>query len=236
MLELLHLSLMGKRGPKPKGKVKIEWSSDFAYAIGLIATDGCVSPSGRHIVFVSSETEQITNFMKALDISNPVSATRSTFTGKMVPRVQFSDVRFWEFLVSIGITPAKSKTIGKVQIPSAFFFDFLRGSHDGDGTFYSYWDPRWRSSFMYYLVFGSASKEHLLWIQDTLRGLAGVFGHITGKGRGRTIYQLKYAKAESFTIIKKMYYSRAVICLSRKRKKIEEALREDKLDKVARVL
>jgi len=29
---------MGLRGPKPKGKVKLEWSANFAYAIGLLAT------------------------------------------------------------------------------------------------------------------------------------------------------------------------------------------------------
>ena len=31
---------MGKPGPKPKGYVNTKWSSDFGYAIGLIATDG----------------------------------------------------------------------------------------------------------------------------------------------------------------------------------------------------
>lgn len=227
---------MGKRGPKPKGKVKIEWSPDFAYAIGLIATDGCLSPSGRHIIFVSKDEEQIQNYMKALRIKNAISFSRSTFTGELTPRVQFGDVLFWGFLIGIGITPAKSKTIGELKIPKKYFFDFLRGSHDGDGSFHSYWDPRWRSSFMYYLIFGSASKEHLLWIQSTIRRLLGVSGHITGRGRERTVYQLKYAKKEALKIIGKMYYSRAVTCLSRKRRKIEKALAEDKLDKVARVL
>jgi hypothetical protein len=31
---------MGKMGPKPKGKVKIKWSANFAYAIGLLTTSG----------------------------------------------------------------------------------------------------------------------------------------------------------------------------------------------------
>ncbi len=30
---------MGKRGAKPQGKVKIKWSPNFAYAVGLITTD-----------------------------------------------------------------------------------------------------------------------------------------------------------------------------------------------------
>ena len=215
---------MGKRGPKPKGKVKIEWCADFAYAIGLIATDGCLSKDGRHILFVSKDIEQINNYLKALRISNVVGSSRSTYTGEYIPRVQFGDVLFYNFLLSIGLTPAKSKTLGALDVPQKYFFDFLRGLHDGDGSFYSYWDPRWKSSFMYYLIFGSASKVHILWLQNILQKRLGISGHITGKGKARTVYQLKYAKQESLKVIKKMYYSEAVTCLSRKRQKIEKAL------------
>lgn len=218
---------MRKRGPKPKGKVKIEWSSNFAYAIGLIATDGCLSGDGRHVTFVSNDSEQINNYLKALCITNIVGSSKSTYTGRYVPRVQFSDVSFYQFLLSIGLTPAKSKTLGAVDVPGKYFFDFLRGLHDGDGSFYSYFDPRWRSSFMYYLVFGSASKVHILWLQAALKEMLGIKGHITGKGKARTVYQLKYAKQESLKVIKRMYYSEAVICLSRKRRKIEKALEKD---------
>lgn len=46
---------------KPKGKVKIEWNENFAYAIGLIVTDGSLSIDGRHINFTSKDLEQIQN-------------------------------------------------------------------------------------------------------------------------------------------------------------------------------
>jgi len=39
---------------------------------------------------------------------------------------------------------------------------------DGDGCFYSYWDKRWRSSFIFYLSFCSASKKFLEWLQKML--------------------------------------------------------------------
>ena len=51
---------------KPKGKVKIEWSPDFAYAIGLITTDGNLSPDGRHVNFTSKDLELIKNFHRGL--------------------------------------------------------------------------------------------------------------------------------------------------------------------------
>lgn len=215
---------MVKRGPKPKQRVRIEWSSDFAYAIGLLATDGNVSPDGRHIVFVSNDIEQLMNFQGALGIKTNVVYVRSGYTNRRSPRVQFSDAQFWNFLNSIGIMPNKSKIIGQVHIPEQYFFDFLRGCIDGDGSFYSYFDPRWKSSFMFYLVLASASKRFIYWIQSEIGSRLGVMGHITTNA-SKEIFQLKYAKTESLKIIKNMYYSGSAINLSRKRKKIEEALK-----------
>lgn len=85
--------------------------------------------------------------------------------GIFCTHVQFSDVLFHQFLISIGITPAKSKTIGIIKIPKKYFFDFLRGCFDGDGSFYSYYDKRWKSSFMFYLTLASASQDFINWIR-----------------------------------------------------------------------
>jgi len=57
---------MGKRGIKPLGKVRLQWSPEFAYAIGLIVTDGNLSPDGRHIAFTSKDRELIDNFQRSL--------------------------------------------------------------------------------------------------------------------------------------------------------------------------
>lgn len=221
---------MGKRGPKPKGKVKIEWSSDFAYAVGLLVTDGCLSPDGRHIVFVSADIEQLHNFQTALQVNVEISSTRSGYDGRQTTRIQFSDVRFYEFLLSLGLTPNKSKTIGKISVPKELFFDFLRGCYDGDGCLYSYWDPRWKSSYMFYLVLASASKKFIDWVRLELEKRTGVHGHISRDGRKST-YQLKYAKRESLKIIKNMYYSESVLCLTRKKQKIFKAIEEAGIDK-----
>lgn len=215
---------MAQRGPKPKGKVKIRWSSDFAYALGLFATDGCLSGSERHIIFVSKDVEQLQNFIQALRIEVPISYTLSGFTGKKIPRIQFGDVLFCDFLKSIGFTSNKTKTIGKIDIPDKYFFDFLRGHMDGDGCTYSYWDSRWKSSFMFYTTFVSASRSHIDWIQGQIERLAGVHGHISYAKKG-TVFQLRYAKKESLVLLKKLYPSRKVRCLSRKRLKIEKTLR-----------
>jgi hypothetical protein len=211
---------MGKRGSKPK-RESITWSSEIAYAVGLLVTDGSLSIDGRHIDLTSKDVEQLENFMKCIGVNVKIGTKKSEKTESVVHRVQFGDVTLYNFLLSIGLTPNKTKTLGAVKVPKKYFFDFLRGLHDGDGCFYSYQDLRWKNSLMFYLVFASASQAHIFWLQKTLEKYLGVNGHIT-KGKG--VLQLKYAKSESKKIIAKMYHRSDVVALSRKRLKIKEVL------------
>jgi hypothetical protein len=48
---------MGKKGPKPKRIIKEKWNANLAYAIGLIATDGCLSSDGLLIDLTSKDRE-----------------------------------------------------------------------------------------------------------------------------------------------------------------------------------
>ena len=222
---------MGKRGVKAKGKVKIRWSPDFAYGLGLLVTDGCLYRRGTYVNFTSKDKELIEHFLKAFSLSCRVGKKSSrSKQEKKYFFVQFGDIRFGAFLQGIGITENKTKTIGELAIPEKYFFDFLRGHLDGDGCTYSYFDPRWRSSFMFYTVFVSASKEHIEWLRSLIFKKLGIKGHVTKNGNG-AVHQLKYAKKESLKILKKMYYSDDVLCLSRKREKIREMFVTAGLDK-----
>lgn len=207
----------------PLGKVKIEWSPEFAYAIGFLVTDGCLA-GGRHINFTSKDEEQVKNFTKCLCLDNKIGKkSRGGGSEKKYFVVQFGDILFYKFLISIGITPHKSKTLGAIRVPDEYFFDFLRGHLDGDGTFYSYWDPRWRSSFMFYTVFLSASRVHVEWIRAMIFEKLNIKGHMTITGK-TPMCEVKYAKAESLKLLPRLYYNADVVCLSRKREKIETAL------------
>lgn len=210
---------------KPESKSAVlQWSSDLAYAVGLLVTDGSLSKDGRHIILVSKDREQLTNFSKAIGRQSlPIDRTKSGYTGQYVPRIQFSDAMLYRFLMNIGLTPNKTKTIGKILMPEEYFFDFLRGHHDGDGYFYSYFDPRWPSSFMYYLSFVSSSKRHIDWIRSQLKSSLDVWGHIT-RDQKKTVYNLKYGKKEGLKVLERMYRNKEAICLSRKRLKIIQAL------------
>jgi len=131
---------------------------------------------------------------------------------------------FYDFLVSIGFTPAKSLTIKKINVPDRYFFSFLRGCFDGDGYTYSYWDPRWKSSFMIYTGFVSASKPFLIWIRKEANARLNIMGHITTAKKINTYYQLKYAKNESLKLLKKIYSDKDSVYLKRKKLKIDRAL------------
>lgn len=202
-----------------------QWSSNLAYAVGLIASDGNLSKDGRHLDLTSKDIEQLENFKKCLGLKNNIGWKSSGLSGKKYPRIQFGNVKFYRWLEKIGLHPSKSKTIGSLKITDKYFFDFLRGSFDGDGCFYSYWDKRWKSSFMFYLQFTSASLKHIDWLKEKIEKLSKCEGRIKANN---SVYQLVFAKCSSRKIIDLMYFREDCIHLSRKKIKIEKALEEEK--------
>ena len=217
---------MAKPGPKPKYRDFV-WSPNFAYAIGLMASDGSLSNDERHLSFVSKDLEQIENFLQCLSLNITISKCAGSFGKgeKLYYRAQWGDVALYEYFLSLGFTANKSLIISALRIPDELFFDFLRGDFDGDGCFYSYFDPRWKSSFMFYLNFVSASKTHILWIKNTVERLCGARGHLVFTNKKNGMWKLAYAKKETLLILSKMYQAADCTCLSRKRLKIEAALR-----------
>ena len=218
-----ELTVSTQPGPKPKKIVDERWSPNLAYAVGLLATDGCMSRYTNLIDLTSKDEEQLRNFSKCLGLTLFIGK-KSNGHGQTASRVQFKNVIFYEFLLRIGLTPAKSKTLGALKIPKRYFFDFLRGVFDGDGCTYSYFDKRWKSSFMYYLCFASASKSFVDWLRSMISSFLQENGHMTTSGRMGTCYQLKYAKRASLKIIKRMYYSPNSVFLKRKYLKIQKML------------
>lgn len=199
------------------------WNSDLAYAVGLIATDGSLSIDGRHINLTSKDLEQIETFKKVLHLNNKIGLKRSSYIrNRVYYQVQFGNVKFYRFLKKIGLTPHKTKTINNLKIPDQYFSDFLRGHLDGDGYTHSYFDPRWKNSFMLYTGFISASKNHLEWIRTKIMELYSIEGRL--QFQGKSTYTLKYAKKSSIILLEKLYYKNNLPCLKRKRLKINTAL------------
>jgi len=117
------------------------------------------------------------------------------------------------------------------MIPKNYLFDFLRGVLDGDGYVHSYFDTRWKLSFLWYLGFCSASLGFLSWIRSELKETIGVRGHITMSKKGSCM-QLKYAKKEAIIVVRHLYSRKGSVYLTRKKLKIDKILAiVDKLTK-----
>ncbi len=93
---------------KRKNKVKLNWNNNFAYVIGVIATDGNLSSDLRHIIITSKDHEMMVNCKKCLGINNKISKkVRGGEKEQKYYMVQFGDVSFFEFLLKLGLTPRK---------------------------------------------------------------------------------------------------------------------------------
>jgi hypothetical protein len=218
-----------KRGRKPAGRVDCTWSSELAYAVGLITADGSLSNNGRHINFTSKDIDLIKNYQSCLGLDDITvgKKARARESVKNYYQIQFGDVIFYRWLESIGLHANKSKTISKVQVPDEYFFDFLRGEWDGDGTIYRSQDKRWRNSYIVSIGFASGSVEFLFWLQKEINYRLGTTGHISNSVRAK---QLRYARADSRRIFAAMFYADNLPHLPRKFAKAKEIYRIDQLN------
>ena len=219
---------MVRRGPVPKGRVVIEWSPQFAYVLGLLLSDGSLSKDGRHFDFTSKDRDLVVLFQKALGLEDIKIGTKRI----LVPdsqntyyRVQFGDVHFYTWCLDCGFMSNKSKTVAELKIPDTYFFDFLRGCFDGDGTVYASYDKRWKNSYAFYIGFTSGSKLFLDWVQRTSVRLIGVKGYIS-VDKSDT-YQLRYAKKEALFVCESMYGTKNTYRFERKFAKVQKILMID---------
>ena len=215
------------RGPLQQAKTlngDMRWSPRLAYAVGLIATDRNLSGDGRHLSITSKDRDLLETLRACLNISAAITPHSSGF-GSAGLRVQWGDRRFYDGLVGIGITPAKSLTLSPLAIPDAVFADFVRGCIDGDGSVTVYVDRHNTDKserYVYerlYVKLVSASRVFLDWVQATIRRILSMRGSITvQRAEGRSpLWTLRYAKSESIELLRWIYYSPTVPCLARKR-------------------
>ena len=197
---------------KPLGRVKCEWSSDFAYVIGLLATDGNLSPSGRHINFTSKDEELCKHVKEILGLNNKIGRkARGGESEKKYFVFQFGDVLFYKFLEEIGLSQNKSKTLESVDVPEKYFFDFLRGVIDGDGSIITYSHPESRHRQLRLRIY-SASLSFLKWLKESLTDYTEG-GYIIAN---RRVMQLEFAKKDAIHLLGYVYYPGFQYCLTRK--------------------
>lgn len=209
------------------------WSPNLAYIIGLLATDGNLSKDGRHITMRSSDKDLLETFKFCLNLKNKIAqSVNDGYAKKPCYRIQFSNTKFYRWLMKIGLFPAKTYTLGEINIPNQYFRDFLRGHLDGDGTVLTYIDKyneykgtRY-SNLRIMMYFISVSQIHIKWLHKKIKCLANVQGSLTIRKPKNPSYvpmwRIKFSKKESIKLLKWLYYKPTLPCLERKRKLVIE--------------
>lgn len=222
------------RGSQIRRKWESRWSPELAYVVGLMATDGNLSKDGRHLALGSKDQELLETLRDCLSIENSISRTANG-KGSYYYRLQWGDRSFYNWLLSIGLVPAKSLRLGPLVIPDEYFADFVRGCLDGDGSVNVYTD-RYNvfksETYVYtrlFVTIVSASFPFLAWLQNNIARLIGVQGGLFAKKsrQGHSpCWDLKYAKHASIRLLEWIYYAPDVPCLARKRDEARFFLRK----------
>jgi hypothetical protein len=211
------------------GAVPLVWTGDLAYVVGLMATDGNLSRDGRHLSISSQDVDLLQTVRRCLNLR--ASITPCSRLGRC-HHVQWSDRMLYDWLLTIGLMPAKSLRLGPLAIPDEYFRDFVRGCIDGDGSIVTYVDrfnaPK-NPKYVYDRLFVSivsASPRFLRWIQLDVLRLHGLSGHLTVRRsqEHHDLWRLRWAKRESHSLLTWIYYTPNVPALRRKRERAERAM------------
>ena len=206
----------------------IKWTSRLAYAVGLIATDGCLYGDGRHIAFVSKDEDLMRTLLALVDRAHVRYRLVESEYGGWAFRAQFSHARLYRWLLSVGVMPRKSLVLGGIAVRDDHLMPIVRGLLDGDGTVYTlvhrptrrmYRDYRYERLWTF---FNSASRRHVEWIRMRLADALGIAGYIEEfkrVGRKNPMYRLKYGNRASLVLLPAIYKDQDVPRLERKWRK-----------------
>lgn len=208
-------------------RAPVAWTPSMAYAVGLIATDGCLITGQTRIDFCSADREMVETYLACLGRDPRRFRIDRTALGSPLYRACFKDAHLYRWLLRVGLTPRKSLTMGALDVPDKYLMHVVRGLLDGDGTIFNRTtaaDTTRRPDRTYHYEwfrarFVSASREHLVWLQDRLRAALPVTGAIqTSKRDGRTtMSKLEFGRWDSMRLCAWLYADPAAPCLDRKR-------------------
>lgn len=193
---------------------------DLWYVVGLIATDGNLSSDGRHINITSKDRAFLYSVRRALFLKNKIGKkTRGDEKEKRYSVLCIGDVKFYKFLLGIGLTPKKSLTLKQIRMPNEYFADFLRGVIDGDGCIRT-WKHHTNGNMQWSLSIVSGSPIFSNWLKRKIEGAFLVSGKIYGykhKNKKNFLYTVKFGKFAAKVILAKIYYENCLV-LNRKLK------------------
>jgi len=187
--------------PHKRKVLKIK-GANLWYLVGLIATDGSLSVDGRHIDITSKDYEFLQEIKNVLGIKNKIGNKYNNKRQRSF-HIQITNKNFYEFLLSIGLKPNKSLTLGEIKTPEIYFLDFLRGVIDGDGGMQR-WIHNTNKREQWNLRISSGSAKFLEWLQNKITKIIHAKGKFYSNKQG--LFRLKYGKMAARLIARECYY------------------------------
>jgi len=197
-----------------------KWSPNMAYILGYIYADGCILRNRYRLKIASCDKSHLRSILYIMKSNYPMLANWSE-NRKRPNYCSIVDRKSVYFdLVKLGLIPRKSKVAKFPSVPKKYFFHFLRGYFDGDGSVY-YDRPHINRGDKKYIrlntSFTSASYDFL----DTLQKLISKKLNIVQQrlSKNYDAFRLKYSTKDSLKLLKQLYKnSSALLKLNRKYK------------------
>lgn len=196
------------------------WTEESAYALGWLATDGCVQyvPGERYgIRWELTDLDAIKTLLSIFSATNGVY-TRET-GGKPLYSIYLRGQHIVRRVMDLGITPRKTHSLKYPPVPKELHRHFIRGVLDGDGSVLIL--NKSNGGKQLTMKICGASKEFLESIGKILSDELEVITKIYEEQPG--FYVLRYGAKESFSILRYLYHD-ATVFLQRKFDRYQEAI------------
>jgi hypothetical protein len=112
------------------------WNPATAYVVGVICSDGCLSNRGYTFSIAQKEPELLVKVRALMNSTDDIRFSPKRGIAGAIYTLKICNVKMYEDLLRIGLTPKKSLTQKFPVMPSDCVRHFIRGCWDGDGSIY----------------------------------------------------------------------------------------------------
>lgn len=198
--------LLKRKTDKPRLKINEDyfkkWSSNMAYILGFILSDGCIVKSKRKghsdslkfgIYF--KDIDILEKIKRSLKSKHKISRSADAFHLSIASQIIVDDLK------SLGVTYRKSLSEHVPKIPKVFIRDFIRGFVDGDGSV-----KIDKSGYPNLAVYGG--EQIIKFIRDNFLKSFDIYSkmlRLTNNGQGKYLYLIAYRCNSAQTLLDYLY-------------------------------
>lgn len=188
-------------------------SHEKAYLLGILFADGCVMKKSNQVHLISNDYDLLEFFKKEICFTGEIKQNPLHKNAKFVA---FSSIEMKRDLIKLGCIPQKSLVLEFPEIEDKYFWTFLLGYFDGDGSLWVSKNKRMAHlKIISCTLFCNKLQERLL--------KNGIIAEVRTEARYKK--ETSYVRISSKKTIMRLYpllYENAPFYLNRKRSKFIE--------------